>query len=215
MIWFISDTHFGHKNMCYGVSEWENKVANTRPFNSLEEMNWAIVNSINNYVKEDDILYHLGDWSFGGIENIWNFRKRLVCKNIYLVPGNHDHHIKKNRILPNCHNPSVYVEDNPESLLYRQVPAQDLFNMLPELTTITYKKKLFVLSHYPLEQWEDMDKGSIMVHGHCHHTIDDCEMNKNYRRKDIGIDWKEFRPFSIDEIMNTMILKDNKTHIKN
>ena len=80
MIWFISDTHFGHKNICYGVSEWENKITNTRPFNSLEEMNWAIVNSINNYVKEDDILYHLGDWSFGGIENIWNFRKR--CNGI-------------------------------------------------------------------------------------------------------------------------------------
>ena len=46
----------------------------------------------------EDTLYHLGDWSFGGIENIWNFRKRINCKNIYLVPGNHDHHIKKNKL---------------------------------------------------------------------------------------------------------------------
>ena len=99
-IFFTSDTHYAHKNICVGVSEWDDKTKSCRKFQTLEEMNELIVNNINKYVKENDILYHLGDWSFGGINNIWEFRKRINCKNIYLVPGNHDHHIKKNKILP-------------------------------------------------------------------------------------------------------------------
>ncbi len=44
-------------------------------------------------VKPNDIIYHLGDWSFGGHENIKIFRNRIKCKNIHLILGNHDHHI--------------------------------------------------------------------------------------------------------------------------
>ena len=54
------------KNICYGVSSWPEKESNCRMFNTLEDMNTAIVKSINSVVGENDILYHLGDWSFGG-----------------------------------------------------------------------------------------------------------------------------------------------------
>ena len=38
-------------------------------------MSQHIVEQINKYVQQDDILIHLGDWSFSGIEIIWNFKK--------------------------------------------------------------------------------------------------------------------------------------------
>ena len=50
-------------------------------------------------MKENDILYHLGDWSFGGLNQIWEFRKRLNCKKIHLILGNHDHHIENNKYI--------------------------------------------------------------------------------------------------------------------
>ena len=96
-IWFTSDTHYSHKNICLGVSEWSEPERSCRNFLNLTEMNDEIVYQINRNVKEDDILFHLGDWSFGGIDKIWEFRKKINCKNIHLVLGNHDHHIKKNK----------------------------------------------------------------------------------------------------------------------
>ena len=188
-IFFTSDTHHNHKNICIGVSEWDDKAKSCRNFQTLEEMNETIVNNINKYVKQDDILYHLGDWSFGGIDNIWEFRKLINCKSIYLVPGNHDHHIKKNKLLSN----------------YDNVPAQYLFTkVLPELTKIVIDKQEIILSHFPLEEWENMDRGSWMLHGHSHHTKDYTDLNMYAKRMDVGMDWEEFRPYNWDEIKEVM-----------
>lgn len=179
---------------------------------TLEEMNELIIKNINDVVKEDDILYHLGDWSFGGIENIWEFRKQIKCKNIYLVPGNHDHHIKKNKILPNCkwgHHYEYYedwypTEEEP-TMEDEPVKAKELFtSVLPELTKVIIEKKEIILSHFPLEEWENMDKGSIHLHGHCHHTKDYADLNMYNKRMDVGMDWEEFRPYSWEEIKEIM-----------
>lgn len=160
-------------------------------------MNEFIVSNINKYVKEDDILYHLGDWSFGGIENIWKFRKLINCKNIYLVPGNHDHHIKSNKILPNC------------IIRTFNLNSKDVFTeVLPELTKITIDKKEVILCHFSLEEWENMDRGSIHLHGHSHHTKDYTDLNMYTKRMDVGMDWEEFRPYSWEEIKE--IMKERK-----
>ena len=212
-IWFTSDSHFMHKNLCLGVSEWDDKHLSARKFDTLEEMNELIVSNINKYVKEDDILYHLGDWSFGGIENIWEFRKQIKCKNIYLVPGNHDHHIKNNKLLPNCTieelEKFLYGEDYLNfDMCYSpnlKVDAKDLFTtVLPELTKIKIDKQEVILSHFPLEEWENMDRGSIHLHGHCHHTKDYTDLNMYAKRMDVGMDWEEFRPYSWNEIKEEM-----------
>ena len=205
-IWFTSDSHWGHKNLCLGVSEWDDKEKSCRNFQTLEEMNELIVSNINKYVKEDDILYHLGDWSFGGIENIWEFRKQIKCKNIYLVPGNHDHHIKKNKILPNVwleYNVG-FVNECPIHDHYSFVNSRDLFSVLPELTKIIIDKQEIILSHFPLEEWENMDRGSIHLHAHCHHTKDYTDLNMYAKRMDVGMDWEEFRPYSWNEIKEEM-----------
>jgi len=78
--WFISDTHFGHKN----ILEYEKEA---RPFNTVEEMNEKLICNWNETVGIKDIVYHLGDFAFGkrnlDIAARLNGRKRLVM-------GNHD-----------------------------------------------------------------------------------------------------------------------------
>lgn len=220
-IWFTSDTHHSHKNICIGVSEWDDKAKSCRNFQTLEEMNELIVSNINKYVKEDDILYHLGDWSFGGIENIWKFRKQIKCKNIYLIPGNHDHHIKKNKILPNCLikdlEQFIYGDDylnfdinySPNS----KIDAKELFTaVLPELTKIVINKQEIVLSHFPLEEWENMDRGSWMLHGHCHGKFNQSELNLKYKRMDVGLDTNNLKPYSINDIFEIMNNRNIKYH---
>ena len=96
-LFFTSDTHYNHKNICRGVTSWTHADGHTRDFPTLAKMNDTIVNNINSIVGQDDILIHLGDWSFGGFESISEFYYRLTCQNIYLILGNHDHHIEKNK----------------------------------------------------------------------------------------------------------------------
>jgi calcineurin-like phosphoesterase family protein len=100
-VWITSDTHYSHKNICRGTTEWRTEdgqipISQTRDFATIEKMNASIVNNINEVVGQDDILIHLGDWSFGGFEKIREFWDRIICKNIHLVLGNHDHHIENN-----------------------------------------------------------------------------------------------------------------------
>ena len=96
-LFFTSDTHYAHSNICSATTNWTESSNLTREFNSLDHMNNTLVNNINCMVGEDDILIHLGDWSFGGFEKVQEFRDRILCKNIHLVLGNHDDHISRNK----------------------------------------------------------------------------------------------------------------------
>ena len=51
--WFTSDTHFEHDKIIEYVY---------RPFETIEEMNEALLNNINKKCKKTDVLYHLGDF---------------------------------------------------------------------------------------------------------------------------------------------------------
>ena len=88
-VFFTSDSHYSHRNIIKGTTTWKDD-SKCRLFNSVEEHNITLVSNINKVVRKNDILYHLGDWSFGGIEQIWEFRKQVNCENVHLILGNHD-----------------------------------------------------------------------------------------------------------------------------
>lgn len=82
MIWFTSDTHFGHERVL-GFTN--------RPFDNIHEMNNAFVENINKKVKQEDELYILGDFSFKiTAADAASIRRSIHCRKIHLVPGNHD-----------------------------------------------------------------------------------------------------------------------------
>lgn len=195
-IWVTSDTHYGHSNICRGVSKWDLRGSHqsTRDFHTLEGMNNAIVDGINYNVKEDDILIHLGDWSFGGINNILTFRERIKCKNIYLVYGNHDNHIKRNRTL----NKTVKAH----SLFLNCDHVLDLKANVLDLRENKLIEKNFFCSHYSHRIWDKRHHGRMHLFGHSHGTLNEVT---NDRSMDVGIDsvFKikgDYRPLNINEI---------------
>jgi len=75
-VWFTSDHHFGHGNII-GYCD--------RPFGDAHEMNVKMSNYWNEVIMPDDIVYHLGDFSFHSDKYIDRLNGRVV-----LVKGNHD-----------------------------------------------------------------------------------------------------------------------------
>lgn len=81
MIYFISDTHFGHENVL-GYSK--------RPFKTVEEMDAKLIAEWNKRVTNTDQVYHLGDFSMRDGLYAERILKQLNGQ-IFLVRGNHDH----------------------------------------------------------------------------------------------------------------------------
>ena len=195
VVWITSDTHYSHKNICRGVTNWRTKdgkipIESTRDFNTIEDMNSVIVDNINLKIGPDDTLIHLGDFSFGGFDKIGQFLDRLVCKNIHLVLGNHDHHIKNNR--ENIHDRFLSVQNYLE---------------------VNIGGANFVLSHYPLCSWNQLSKGAIQLHGHVH-----LPTNKkwgNGKRLDIGVDGNNYQPYKLTEIVHMMDRREVRSEIVN
>ena len=185
-LFFTSDTHYSHKNICEGTSTWseDNRNKITRAFGTLEVMNSVLVDSINRVIQQDDILFHLGDWSFGGFDKILDFRKRIVCRNIHIVVGNHDHHIVNNR-------------DNVQELF----ESVSIGNLELEVKKFDDKYKFF-LNHYPTCSWKDMNRGVIHLFGHVH-----LPYGLNIMRgkaMDVGVDGNEMEPYSLLKMSQLM-----------
>jgi calcineurin-like phosphoesterase family protein len=131
-IYFTSDTHFGHKNIlsyCPGRAKlWQN----------LEDMNEELLERINSVVYEGDHLYHLGDFCFS--RNPDYFRRKIRCKNLYLIKGNHDSRTALNGLF-------AWIKDTYE------------------LRADGYK---FWLSHYAHRRWPSSHHGAFHLYGHSH-----------------------------------------------
>lgn len=189
-IWITSDTHFNHKNIVKGTSNWtvqekgsSHDVQSLRDFPTLEKHDDLLINNINKYVKQDDVLYHCGDFSFNGHENVKKFRERINCKEVHLILGNHDEWLEH----PECE--------------YR-----DLFASVDYYKELTTHGKKFILSHYSMRVWKGSHKGFYHCFGHSHSSL---EHLPNGKSMDVGIDnsykiFKEYRPFNIKEIINIL-----------
>ncbi len=138
MIYVMADSHFGHKK----IIEYTN-----RPFSSVEDMDNTILENINKKVGPKDVLWHLGDFSFGKQEY---YRSKIQCKTINLIKGNHDYSCSE-RVLNKC------------------------FDKVLDLYVLRYNRRIFVFSHYAFLTWPHKSHDSIHCHGHSHGKLNHPE----------------------------------------
>jgi calcineurin-like phosphoesterase family protein len=150
---FSGCDHFGHQNII--------KLAN-RPFNSVEEMDAVLIENWNKTVKQNDTVYHLGDFAYKGSSDPASILKRLNG-NIILIQGNHD---------PRGwgHNYYEFKEN----------------------------KRLFVLMHYPIEEWNGYYRGAVHIHCHTHKP----ELVSAERRFNVTVEATNYKPISLEEILS-------------
>ena len=180
MIYYTSDLHLGHKN----IIKYEN-----RPFKDIHEMTLSLIKNWNNKIKSNDEVYILGDLAFIGnplpIEILMSFIKQLNGK-IHLIRGNHDKWVDKKNF-----NPRLFESIN----YYKEIKDQG---------------KDIILCHYPIENWNGMEHGSIHLHGHLHSYKTELYRENRFN---VGVDNWNYEPVSLDEITEKGLLyvsKNNK-----
>lgn len=171
---FVSDTHFGHANVI---------KYSKRPFNDKHHMNEELIKRWNAKVKPTDEVYHLGDFFFMGVTEAREVLDRLNGR-IYLILGNHDQVIKKNKLLQDRFEwIKEYYELN-----------------IPDVDATRENQKL-VLCHFPMISWNKMGHGSWMIHGHCHGNL---KYPFTGRILDAGVDVHKYEPITYDYIKKHM-----------
>lgn len=175
MIYFTSDLHFYHKNIIkYSPS--------FRDFKDTDEMNEKLIELWNSVVTPEDTVYNLGDLSMAAnTKKVIEVAKRLNGKH-FLILGNHDYPIKSEK----------------EKLMeMTKDDGNKLFEDIRDYKFLTFPGVQIALSHYPMSGWENMQQGSIMLHGHLHDYI----TNVKGKILNVGFDLHG-RLLSVEDVVN-------------
>lgn len=150
---FTSDLHHRHKR----IIELSNRYKET----TAEQHDEWLVELWNSQVTKNDVVYHLGDFSFASsYPKIAEFTSRLNGTKI-LIKGNHDR------------------SENFDKLV-----SDGLIAKWRHYEEVKFEDTKVCLFHFPIASWNQQHRGSIHLHGHSHGNFDKSEG----RMLDVGLD---------------------------
>lgn len=128
-----------------------------------------LINLWQTTIGKHDRIYFAGDLTFYKSNDAKRLLERLPGEK-YLAAGNHDESIKAH------------------SNYFRKVAQIMEITVKSSMCEDLHEDLRLVLCHYPLLDWPDKYQGTIMLHGHCHGTMDGFNKDSGDLRFDIGID---------------------------
>jgi len=171
-LFFTSDTHFNHANIIRFCD---------RPFKNVEDMNETLISNWNSVVRQNDDVFHLGDFCLGGAAEWTKVLDRLNGK-IHLIVGNHD--LKNLR--------QGFMGRFEEVLMQRHIEIG--------------KQKIY-LNHYPFLCFSGSYKDDVwQLFGHVHTRknntgTDAGRLQYLYSTQyDVGVDNNNFTPVSYEQV---------------
>ena len=190
MMWFTSDTHFGHENIIKYCD---------RPFKNTDHMNDEIVRRWNEVVAPTDTVFHLGDVALGRLDNSLAQVSRLNGHKILRL-GNHDRPFMRMGKADEQTWWDRYAEVFQEVWHWRGYESVNIAG------------EFFTLSHFPYAGDHTLtdryaehrlpDEGVPLIHGHVHTTDKLTHTLLGTPQIHVGQDAWDFRPVHEDEIMN-------------
>lgn len=180
MILYTGDLHFGHA----AVIRFDN-----RPFDTIEEMDQALINYWNSRVRGDDTVYIVGDLCYRSEHPAEWYLQQLKGKK-YLILGNHDEPILKNQAALS------YLEG-----VDRMMEIRDGDNKIH-------------LCHYPLAEWNHYNSGSWHIYGHIHNNKNEAYgfMCNKEQALNAGCMINGYVPVSFNELVrNNLAFKINRS----
>lgn len=190
-VFVTADWHFNHRGLCRGTSHWTHVSQDQlRDFDSPTEMNEAIIDGINSVVGRKDLLWNLGDVIFGNTHKLPALRRKIACRDIRVILGNHDKNIKEHRI-----NDSGKRVPNGE--------LGECFSDVRSKYSIRHNDQKIYLLHEPMHTWPGINKGFMHLYGHCHGNLPD----RGLRCMDVGVDTNNYKPWLLDDVIDILLAK--------
>lgn len=170
---YTSDTHFSHAGMLsFGG----------RPFATTDEMDRYLIDQWNSVVRDDDIVFHLGDFACGDRDpaRIKRIFDQLRGRK-YLVLGNHD--------LRN------------DGSVHPTIAQLDWAAPPTAMMETRDEGERVILCHYSLRTWAASHHGSYHFFGHSHGSLPQYG-----RSRDVGVDCADtaFTPRTFKELVAAM-----------
>ena len=163
-IYWSADTHIGHQSILKYMPE--------RPYvtelDTTAHDKW-LIDLWQKTASKHDKIYFAGDLTLYKSEDARRLLEQLPGEK-YLAVGNHDGRIKAH------------------SNYFRKVAQIMEITIKPSMYEVLSEELCIVLCHYPLLDWPGKQQRAVMLHGHCHGTMDDYNANSANLRFDIGID---------------------------
>jgi calcineurin-like phosphoesterase family protein len=165
-IFFTADQHYGHAG-----------ALRFRPqFETLGQMDDALIQAHNRRVSPQDTVYMLGDISFHGREETIAVLSRLNGSKVW-VTGNHDEKMLKHSAV------------------------RERFTHVAPMLDMKFGDQRVTMCHYPMLTWNKSHYGAWMLHGHSHGN---CRYPFPAKILDVGVDTNNGAPYSFNEIEDLM-----------
>lgn len=145
MNYYISDMHLFANSQTKSGKNFDN-----RPFETVEEMNNYMLQAWNTKITNGDTVYILGDLHIRGkSEELIALVSKLKGKKV-LIKGNHD---------------------DLTDYRYRQLFEEicDYKELTENVDGLAHR---LVLCHYPILFWNGQHRGTILLYGHTHNSIE-------------------------------------------
>ena len=194
-VFFTSDTHFRHN---------QSFIFEARGYKDRYEHDDALIAKINEVVRPEDTLIHLGDFCLNITPPEFNeILARINCQNIAYIWGNHNSCIRR------VYEDAVTTEYGKDIEVYPYAVGKITY--LGYYGEVIVNGQMIVIHHYPHQIWNQMQKGAWQLSGHSHYTNPTTQIDSTDNKiLDVGWDGHG-KPLSFPEIQKIMM---NKNHVK-
>ena len=181
MMYFTANQNFGSERV---LSLYR------KEFETLDEMDNALISAWNRVVSRGDEVVVVGDFSeYSDYKTLSILDKLNGYK--HLVVGNHDGFLRSGR-----------------------VAERSAFSTIGSVLNLRHEQsgRWFYASHYPMFSWKGYENGTILVHGHIHTdgvdgedktALEDFDQGIVYLKRayDVGADAHGRKPVSAEQII--------------
>jgi calcineurin-like phosphoesterase family protein len=196
---FTSDLHFFHKKIIDFTG---------RPTTLENLTSWIITQCNSKIPVEGSTVIHTGDMFFSCTNDQAVEVLSQLNGDWWFILGNHDNEGKLKTVIETVNK----LKGTNHRILgwYHRL----LVKTPPKVKNEKWNKKLLILCHFPIEDWDSKHYGSAMIHGHVHGGGSGHEggpLTKLPNRFDVGIDNSHtWSPFTYNELR--VILRKTKDY---